>query len=412
MGTQEPAHSHEGNNGTCLARRAVGEMKLRLPDTLATRALMQATVTSTLENHVLMALPKKPTLARSLRLHRQRRTASGDEAMPPIPVYTSFVMPLRFQDFVLFDSSPGPDRLLLLGCNELLDGLARASMWLADGTFKVVPSVFFQLYTIHFQFVKGINPAAVYCLVSNKSRATYDRIIHQLLVLIPSAAPTVILTDFESAAMGAFRARFPTARITGCYFHLAQSILRKVNEVGLKRDYETRDDIRIAVRCLAALSHVPVDDVPEAFDVLAESMPDADHLDEVVTYFEHTYVRGRRLRGRGENYGAPLFSIASWNQLDAAADGIARTNNICEGWHNGIQSLLQCSHPTMWRFLDGLRSDCVKQKTVLLHGVSGVTNPGEKKYRELCDRVQRAVATFGQSDVLTFLRAIAHLSYS
>ena len=141
-------------------------------------------------------------------------------------------------------------------------------------------------------------------------------------------------------------------------------------------------------------------------------MPDADHLDEVVTYFEHTYVRGRRLRGRGENYGAPLFSIASCNQLDAAADGIARTNNICEGWHNGIQSLLECSHSTMWRFLDGLRSDCVKQKTVLLHGVSGVTNPGEKKYRDLCDRVQRAVATFGQSDVLTFLRAIAHLSYS
>ena len=92
-------------------------------------------------------------------------------------------------------------------------------------------------------------------------------------MLIPSAAPTVILTDFESAAMDAFRARFPTARITGCYFHLAQSILRKVNEVGLKRDYETRDDIRIAVKCLAALSHVPVDDVAEAFDVLAESMP-------------------------------------------------------------------------------------------------------------------------------------------
>ena len=152
MRNQEPAHSHEGNNSTCLARRAVGEMKLRLADTLATTTLMQATVTSTLENHVLMALPKKPTLARSL--HRQRRTAPEDEAMPPIPVDTSFVMPLRFQDFVLFDSGPGPDRLLLLGYNELLDGLARASMWLVDGTFKVVPSVFFQLYTIHFQFVK------------------------------------------------------------------------------------------------------------------------------------------------------------------------------------------------------------------------------------------------------------------
>lgn len=408
----EPHHSHEGNNSSCLARRAVGEMKLRLVDTLATPAGTQATVTSTLPNHVLMALPKKTSLARILRRHRQQVHLSEGEVMPPIPTDTDFVMPARFKDFVLYDSGPGSDRIILLGCNELMDALARASLWLADGTFKVVPSIFFQLYTIHFQFVPGINPAALYCIVTDKTRGTYDRILDQLLIIIPTAAPTVILTDFESAAMGAFRARFPNARISGCYFHLAQSILRKVNEVGLKREYETRDDIRISLRCLAALSHVPVDDVPEAFDELAESMPAAEHVDEVLTYFEHTYVRGRRLRGRGDNYAAPLFAIATWNQMEAAADGIARTNNICEGWHHGLQSLLQCSHPTMWRFLDGLSSDCVKQKTALLQGVSGVSYPGEKRYRDLRERVQRAVASYGQTDVLTYLRAIAHLSYS
>ena len=38
VSNHKPAHSHEGNNSTCLARRAVGEMKLRLVDTLATPA--------------------------------------------------------------------------------------------------------------------------------------------------------------------------------------------------------------------------------------------------------------------------------------------------------------------------------------------------------------------------------------
>ena len=57
---------------------------------------------------------------------------------------------LTFADIVVFDSGPGDNRLDLISCHELVDGLARASMWLADGTFKVVPSVFFQLYTIHF----------------------------------------------------------------------------------------------------------------------------------------------------------------------------------------------------------------------------------------------------------------------
>ena len=38
-----------------------------------------------------------------------------------------------FKDMVLYDSGPGDDRMILMGCAELLDGLARADLWLADG---------------------------------------------------------------------------------------------------------------------------------------------------------------------------------------------------------------------------------------------------------------------------------------
>ena len=145
-------------------------MKLKLTDTLATPGVSQVLVAPTLTNDVLMALLKKATLSRALHLHRQHLHVS-DQAMPPIPGDTNFVMPPKFADFVLYDSGPGEERIIILGCNELLDALARASMWLADGTFKVVPSLFFQLYTIHFQFVHGINPAALYCLLKNKTRS-------------------------------------------------------------------------------------------------------------------------------------------------------------------------------------------------------------------------------------------------
>ena len=65
-------------------------------------------------------------------------------------------------DMVLYDSRPGDDRMILMGCAELLDGLARADLWLADGTFKVVPNVFFQLYSIHFDFRLGIHTLPPY----------------------------------------------------------------------------------------------------------------------------------------------------------------------------------------------------------------------------------------------------------
>ena len=50
-----------------------------------------------------------------------------------------FTFPDHFQDLILFDSGSGSDRLVLLGKRELSDGLARAELWLANGTFKVVP---------------------------------------------------------------------------------------------------------------------------------------------------------------------------------------------------------------------------------------------------------------------------------
>ena len=74
-------------------------------------------------------------------------------------------------------------------------------------------------------------------------------------------------------------------------------------------------------------------------------------IDEVLTYFEHTYIRGRRIRGRGET----------------------------------------------------------KQKTPFLQGIAGANHPAEKRYRILLERVQRAVQTYGQTDILTYLRAICHL---
>ena len=141
-------------------------------------------------------------------------------------------------------------------------------------------------------------------------------------------------------------------------------------------------------------------------------MPAIEHLDELLTYFEHTYIRGRRLRGRGERYNRQIFAIQSWNQPDAAGDGVARINNIYDVWHNSLQSLLQYTHPTLWRFIEGLQNDCLKQKTNFLHNVTGVQQLAEKKYLILRDEVLRVASTYGETDVLTYLHAIAHLSYS
>jgi hypothetical protein len=298
-----------------------------------------------------------------------------------------------------------------MGCLELLDGLARAETSFADGTFKVVPGIFFQLYSIHFVYNSNTHPAGVYCLLPNKTDDTYNRCIHEVQRLVPVANQRRILTDFERAAMNAFGAVYPDASISGCYFHWCQSGIRKVNEVGMKVAYETNEELQTYVRCLPALAFVPVQDVEEAFEILSETAPNVENVDEVTTYFEHTYIRGRRQRGRNA-YGAPTFAIELWNQHAAGADGIARTTNAVEGWHHGLQVLFQCHHPTLWSFTNGLLLDMQKHKTTFLQGAAGVIQATSRKYRIVNERVQRTVGGFGGAEVLVYVRAIAHLSHS
>jgi len=108
-------------------------MKSKMSEMNATSSTTQAAVIATLNNDVLMALPKRKTLARTLqRAPQKATTASGGIPLPTIPRDVRFDIPTAFKDMVLFDSDPADERLIMLGCDELLDGLARANLWLTS----------------------------------------------------------------------------------------------------------------------------------------------------------------------------------------------------------------------------------------------------------------------------------------
>ena len=407
----EPEHNHSGNKENVLARQAIAEMKEKMSEVSATSSAVIASVITQLEPDVLMALPRKQTLKRTLNRKRQKLQSDSDANLLPLPRDMTFTFPDQFQDLVLSDSGSDSDRLVLLGKRELLDGLARAKLWIADGTFKVVPSLLFQLYTIHFEFVPGVNSAAVYCLVQNKTQAVYARILDEIKKMIPLANPEKILLDFESAAINAFRAAYPNATITGCYFHLTQSILRKINEIGMKSDYESDDNLRIAVRCLPALAMVPPTDVAEAFWLLADYMPEHEKMPELLAYFQQTYIGGRRRPGCSECYQSAIYPIETWNHFESASEGIARTTNSVKGWHYGLQVLFQCHHPTLWTVIKGLEKDMQMQHTTFVLGVSGLQPFVPKRYQSMKLRVENAIARYSLSEILVYLRGIAHLSH-
>jgi len=158
-----------------LAHLAVNERKEKMGELSATPTADIGSVSTQLQSSVLMALPKKPTLKRALEKKRRRlQTASDSTTLPPPPTDTTFSMPQEFHYMISHDSGSDDDRLIIMGSSELLDGLARAKLWLADGTFKAIPPILFQVYAIHFELVPGVNPVAIYCLVQNKSNGPFS----------------------------------------------------------------------------------------------------------------------------------------------------------------------------------------------------------------------------------------------
>ena len=86
----------------------------------------------------------------------------------------------------------------------------------------------------------------------------------------PILQPVSCLTEFELASKNAFLHMFPGVEILGCFFHLGQSLWRKVVAEGLQNSYITDEIIRKNIKTLMALAFVPTGDVADAFMQIAE----------------------------------------------------------------------------------------------------------------------------------------------
>jgi len=221
-----------------------------------------------------------------------------------------------------------------------------------------------------------------------------------------SAHPDRILIDFEQAAINAFRQAFPSAQLQGCYFHLCQCLVRKVQNLGLRQLFDNVLHIKLMIKSLAALAFVPPADVIPAFNTLCLEFPHTDpRFDELLTYFEATWVY--------RPGGGPRFPIELWNHYGTAGAGSPRTINCCEGWHNSMNSHFLCQHPSIWSLLKALKEDMDLSRLLLVHAQTGVLENNNKKYEIISQRVSDTVNEYAdyvaRGETLRYLRRLAAL---
>uniref|UniRef100_T1IS19 MULE transposase domain-containing protein n=1 Tax=Strigamia maritima TaxID=126957 RepID=T1IS19_STRMM len=124
-----------------------------------------------------------------------------------------------------------------------LQHLSRATSILADGTFKVVPHLFTQLYTLHCSITNSSKVLPmVYCLMEKKNKPSYNLVFEKIRDLVQDLTgvnlnPDYFISDFVIGAINAAREVFPNTAMHGCFFHLAKSVYRRVQHEHLQQKY-------------------------------------------------------------------------------------------------------------------------------------------------------------------------------
>lgn len=173
---------------------------------------------------------------------------------------------------------------------------------------------------------------------------------------------------------------------------------------GLTIRYNTDPQFAIYARMLVALAFVPETDVDQVFTTLTTHPSFPTELYPVADYFEDTYL-GRTSRGRRRQ---PIFSVSVWSVYTRTLLGLDRTNNYAEAAHRTLQRFYGTSHPTIWKFIDGLKQTQKLRDAQVAAFTTGL-NPTQKRTKyQLCDeRIANIVSTYDVRDPIEYLRGLA-----
>ncbi|XP_018301775.1 uncharacterized protein [Mycetomoellerius zeteki] len=224
---------------------------------------------------------------------------------------------------------------IILSSNSLLEALSSATEIYVDGTFSVLPRMphVAQLYSVHIRYMNtGIGTLFILCDV--RTTTMYDALWEKIIQMVPQLKENVkfIMSDFEMAAVKSLSTKFPRAKLTGCWFHFNQAVLRQWRKLRLSNAPKTILSMTMTLPLLRsdmfqeAMSIIQIE-----ADIFSCEYPD---ILQFTSYLRRTWSN---MASRISTYDCPI-----------------RTNNIVESFHNIAAQKLGTRNINIWTFLEKL----------------------------------------------------------
>ena len=235
-----------------------------------------------------------------------------------------------------------PQRTIIFTTDSLLQQLSISLKWSLDGTHRVTPKHFSQLFITMMKVGDKWLPA-LFGLLANHDAMTYqlyiEMIKHSLSTIGLQHKVESILTDFEVGIMTAVHNSLPKVEIRGCRFHYGQAIWRHAeHEFGktMKSSKQFSDLVR---RCLG-LPFILTDELQNIVDQLKILPMETENItlmrDKFMSYIQNTWISG-------------VYSPDSWSCFGRRSD---MTDNAQEAYNSVLNRLVQVAHPSIFVLLE------------------------------------------------------------
>ena len=274
----------------------------------------------------------------------EQHNGGGHLIIPPYLRVTATPLSPEHPDnsFLLFDSNEnepnGQSRILIFASADMRFKASIATELFADGTYRIVPSGFATLYTIH-SIVGGVPYPIFFCLMENEREEAFMRVLAVVKRHLANFGENgVVHTDCQRSAINAFIRTFG-CHVNVCLFHINQALWRFVSKVGLATAYNNPNKPRLHgwIRRLMAFPFMK-----------SEKMVDCFHACFEVMAFNNTI-------GVEEEFHAQFGTVVAYykrfwlneigTEMICQFNEVNRTNNHAEAFHRGIGRAVQVAHP-------------------------------------------------------------------
>lgn len=403
-------HNHEPEANSIATREILLNMKRAATTTMDSTSQIIASSVRTNSSILSASLPSLQCIKRTIQRKRQNHNQSpyNPSNLNELVIPEQYTRTLNNEIFLQFDNRE-TNRIIIFATERNLNLLRTHRNWYCDGTFKVCPGLFHQLYTINIIINNSMIPV-VYALMSTRNSHTYDTLYEFILSKTNNTPPVSITMDFEKAAITSIQRKFTPCNIYGCFFHFNQSIWKKIQSLPvIFENYNSNDTYKLNLRMIVALAFVPIDDVAWAYYQLITNhffQENGEDLAELLNYFSNTWIGTFQTI---YEISPPMFSRAIWNCYSRIISNVPLTNNQLEGWHHGFNKLVNSSHPSIWTFIDKMREQQSLSDFELTQVLSGIQVRTQKRYyRQKYERLTRICLTYNRESINSYLTQIAY----